>query len=184
MGSPALVETHELEEDYWDNVIDTNLKGALFCARYALGAMRTQGAGVILNVSSLTALMPTARALSYTVSKSALLALTRQLALEDVEQGIRCNAIVLGHVPTGMSGTVQDEMARVMRGPDFVRTQSRGMGNTAMSAAEVASLIVLLCSDEFRLVTGAAIPVDRALSTGLMASTLRYLHSAELIASP
>ena len=185
LGDPPLVDTHDLTEQYWDDVVGTNLKGALFCSRFALTPMLAQRGGVILNIGSLTALMPTARALSYTVSKSALLALTRQLALEYVGDGIRCNAVVLGHVETGMSSTLLDDMARFVRGPTFRRSnESKGMGGTALPAADVAELVALLCSDDCRLITGAAIPVDGALSTGLMASTLRYLHSAELILSP
>ena len=185
LGDPPLIDTHELTEQLWDDVVGTNLKGALFCSRFALDAMRAQRAGVILNVSSLTAVMPTARALSYVVSKSALLTLTRQLALEYVQEGIRCNAVILGHVETGMANTMQDDMARIVRGPAFRRSQKPGgMGETAMPAAEVAELLAVLCSDDCRLITGASIPVDRALSTGLMASTLRYLHSAELIVQP
>ena len=84
-----------------------------------------------------------------------------------------------------MANTMQDDMARFVRGSAFRRSQSpEGMGETAMPAAEVAELLAVLCSDDCRLITGASIPVDRALSTGLMASTLRYLHSAELIVQP
>ena len=95
LGDPPLVDTHDLTEQYWDDVVGTNLKGALFCSRFALTPMLAQHGGVILNIGSLTALMPTARALSYTPRRIGP-ALTRQLALVETYADLRRRR--LGHV--------------------------------------------------------------------------------------
>jgi hypothetical protein len=93
--------------------------------------------------------------------------------------GIRVNAIVLGGGPTPMADRVADEMARVVRGPEYVRPP-RGV---AAPFEEFGRLLTVLCTEEARSITGAVIPVDRGISAGLLTSTMIYLRQGGLLPS-
>jgi NAD(P)-dependent dehydrogenase (short-subunit alcohol dehydrogenase family) len=179
VGSDPVAASHEVSEEDWDDVLDTNLKGAFFCCRYALEHMRRQQDGVILNVSSINAVHAVARMAAYNASKAALLHLSKTLAVEYTGYGIRVNAIVLGGGPTPMADRVADEMARVVRGPEYVRPP-RGV---AAPFEEFGRLLTVLCTEEARSITGAVIPVDRGISAGLLTSTMIYLRQGGLLPS-
>jgi 3-oxoacyl-[acyl-carrier protein] reductase len=84
-----IVDSHEVTEAQWDDVVDTNLKGAFFCCRYALARMRRQQRGVVLNIASINAIEgpAPARMAAYSASKAALVQLSRTLAVEYVHDG-------------------------------------------------------------------------------------------------
>jgi NAD(P)-dependent dehydrogenase (short-subunit alcohol dehydrogenase family) len=175
-GSHPVEASHLVSEADWDEVVDTNLKGAFFCCRHAIGAMRTTGGGVIWNIASINAVQAIARMAAYNASKAALLQLTRTLAVEYGEDNIRVNAIVLGGGGTEMATFVADEMARTMRGPDYERSRPA----PRMDLDDFARLLVLLACDEARLLTGAVVAVDRGISAGLLTSRMIWAKAADL----
>src|SRR5690606_2345450 len=89
-------------EDQWDEVLGVNLKGAWNATRFAIPYMRASGGGSIVNVSSVQALASQQNVLAYTVSKHALLGLTRSIAMDFAKENIRANAVCPGTVDTPM----------------------------------------------------------------------------------
>ncbi|HON19971.1 MAG TPA: SDR family oxidoreductase [Bacteroidales bacterium] len=93
---------HKADMDVWEKVIDVNIKGTFHVIREVLPIMREQGYGRIINFSSVVAQLPTPGVSAYATSKSALLGLTKSLAVENASKGITINAINLGYVSIGM----------------------------------------------------------------------------------
>jgi 2-deoxy-D-gluconate 3-dehydrogenase len=102
--APAL----EVTESDWDAVIDTNLKGAFFCAQAAARQMINQGGGRIINVASQLSVVAAKDRAAYCASKGGLANLTRALALEWIKYGITVNAI--GPGPTETPGLVEADL--------------------------------------------------------------------------
>jgi 3-oxoacyl-[acyl-carrier protein] reductase len=174
VGLPALVDSHEVGEDWWDEIVDTNLKGTFFCCRYALAAMRRQQSGVILNIASINAVSPLMRMQAYNASKAAVVALSRGLAVEYVADGIRVNAILLGGTEGHTGAAVTEAIRERLGGP------GRASDGLLQPPAQVAGALAALASDDCQLVTGACIAIDRTLSAGLAAAQFVYMTSAGL----
>src|ERR1041385_1294545 len=90
------------DDDQWDQVLGVNLKGAWNAARVVIPYLREQGGGTIVNVSSVKALASQQNVFAYTVSKHALLGLTRSIAMDFAHDNIRANAVCPGTVDTPM----------------------------------------------------------------------------------
>lgn len=177
-----ITDFHLLEEDEWDRVVDTNLKGTAFCCRFAIPSMLERGAGVILNIASINAVEGVAHLAPYNASKAGVVQLTRTLAAEYLLSGIRANSIVLGGADGATASRTQDGMARYMRGPDFVRNPEPNplAAIVQQSAPDVAEAFAALCGDDLRLLTGATIALDRAMTAGFTASTLIHMTVSEI----
>ena len=161
---PSLL--HELSVEDWDRVVAVNLRGVFLCTRAVLPLMLKQRQGSIINIASIAGLVgvtPSIPAISanYSASKGAVIAFTRQAAVEYAPDGIRVNAIAPGwHLGTGLG---QEAMAT--RGEtaieDFINKLRAGtpMGRTG-TPAELAGLLIYLASDASRFVTGQIFPHD------------------------
>jgi NAD(P)-dependent dehydrogenase (short-subunit alcohol dehydrogenase family) len=179
----SVSDFHALTEEEWDSVLDTNLKGTAFCCRHAIPHMLKQGGGVLLNIASINAVEALAHMAPYNVSKAGVVQLTRTLAVEYLLQNIRANVIVLGGVEGGTATRTQDALARYMRGPDFVRStrEPDALARLMIQPADdVARVLALLCSDDARLLTGATIALDRAMTAGFTTSMVTHMTVAEL----
>lgn len=150
----------DLEEDAWRLILDTNLTGMFLTCKHVLPIMREQGAGSIVNISSIAA-VAAFPLLAYKVSKAAVNALTTQLAITNADHGIRVNAIMPGLMNTPMaietiasaSGIDRDELIR--------RRDARvPLGHKMGTAWDVAHAALFLASEESRFITGAILPVD------------------------
>ena len=97
--------------DDWAAIVDTNLKGAFFCARAAGKIMAERGGGAIVNLCSLTSFVGIPTAVPYGASKTGLLGITRALATEWAPHGIRVNAIAPGYFRTAMTEVFYDDDA-------------------------------------------------------------------------
>ena len=93
----------DVDEALWDNIMDTNLKGAFFVARAIATGMASRRRGVIINIASLTSYVGVSTAVPYTASKSGILGMTRALATEWGPLGIRVNAIAPGYFRTELT---------------------------------------------------------------------------------
>jgi gluconate 5-dehydrogenase len=102
-GYESVSDSFDVTSDLWDTILETNLKGAFFCAQAAGEKMAAMGGGAIVNVCSLTSSVGVATAVPYTSSKSGLLGMTRALATEWASRGIRVNAIAPGYFRTAMT---------------------------------------------------------------------------------
>jgi NAD(P)-dependent dehydrogenase (short-subunit alcohol dehydrogenase family) len=155
-----------LDMGAWERIMRVNAGSAAMLAKPAIPAMREQGGGAIIHVSSIAAVTAgitgtTNPPLGYKMSKAALNALTQSLALNYASVGIRVNAIVPGLIDTPMG---VDSVAAAFGIPveRYIELRNEavplkgGMG----SAWDVANAAVFLASEEARFVTGVLLPVD------------------------
>lgn len=139
---------------HWDKVLTTNLTGPFLGARACVPQMVARGSGVIINVSSIDALMGREGLHAYAASKAGLRGLGKSLAVELAPQGVRVNTVLPGLVPTPMTSRVSPT--------DFDIPLGR-----AARAEEVAKVVTFLASDGASYVTGAEVVVDGALTARL-----------------
>lgn len=171
--TPPIRSLHEIDETDWDTVVDTNLKGPFFLTRYALKPMLAARRGLVINISSQTAEQATAGMAPYAASKAGLIGLTRSIAVEYLDDGIRANAVILG-------GTATGQEARTMDTRDSGSTPATRVGATKRFEArlytseEVARTLVLLTREDAAPITGASIAIDHAVTAGSLTSA--YIH--------
>ena len=150
-GVEKVCPSIDVEEDLWDRILDTNLKGAFFAAQAAARLMR---GGVILNLCSLTSERGIPTAVPYGSSKTGLVGMTRALAVEWAPLGIRVNALEPGYFRTALTEAFYQNPA----------WQQSMLANIPMQRfGEVDDLVgasVFLCSDAARYITGICLPVD------------------------
>jgi NAD(P)-dependent dehydrogenase (short-subunit alcohol dehydrogenase family) len=142
----------------WRRLVDVNLGGIFFCCREAVGLMRAQGAGVIVNVASELALVGAPECAAYAATKGGVLQLTRALAADHTREGIRVNAVCPGPVDTPLL----DDMIAATPDPEAER---RDIVESTLSGRlgrpeEIARAILFLASDDSSYVVGAALVVD------------------------
>lgn len=147
----------------WRTILGANLDSAFYCCRAAAPYLKKQG-GAIVNISSVAArkgIPPGAEGSSgpYAVAKAGIMALTRQLALELGEFGVRVNCVAPGVIASGRLTKVL-ALAGEDRGPEGPLSQIP-MGRVG-TVAETAALIVALCTDDAAYMTGATIDINGA----------------------
>lgn len=154
----------ETDEEVWDEVMNVNLKSYFLSAKYALPHMQTSGGGVVVNIASVQAFVTQEKVAAYAASKSAILGLTRSIAIDYAPQ-IRCVAVCPGTIDTPM---LQNAFA-LSPDPAAVLKECEGMHLVQRigKAAEVAALIKFLCSDEASFITGEAIRIDGGLGISI-----------------
>ena len=136
----------------WDEVVDTNLKGAFHCCRAAARTMLKQKSGRIVNVSSVVGLMGNPGQANYVASKAGVIGLTKALAREFAPRGVTVNAVAPGFIKTAMTDALTAE-------------QSAAMGAVIPlgrfgDPADVAAVVRFLVSPEAGYVTGQVWNVD------------------------
>ena len=150
----------ETPEPDFDRLYRVNVKGVYLCSRAAVPVMVRQGGGVILNMASVASLIGVEARFAYSMSKGAVLTMTKSVAVDYVKQNVRCNCIcpALIHTPF-----VNGFVAKHHRGheEEALRKLSeyQPMGRMG-TPEEVAYLALYLCSDEASFVTGQAYPLD------------------------
>lgn len=151
-------------EDLWDEVINVNLKSAFLCAKHALPSMVERGRGVVVNVASVQSFISQANAAAYTTSKTALLGLTRSIAV-DYAPDVRCVAVCPGTVDTPMLRWAVQQSPD----PDEVMQEVHAMHPLQRIATpeEVAELIGFLCSEAAGFITGQAYRIDGGLGLSI-----------------
>lgn len=152
--NPVFAPLTELDAATWHKVIDTNLAGPWHLARHALPAIADSGGGAMVMVSSINAFLGMKGAAAYGVSKAALNQMTRQLALEWGDRGVRVNAVA--------PGTTRTDMIRALTERDgfeqgvIARTPLRRLGEPG----DVAAAIAFLAGPAARHITGQILIVD------------------------
>ena len=144
----------EATDEDWLRSASINLMSMINMCRFAVPQMKSGGGGSIINVSSVTALRPKTRSSSapYTVNKSAVVGLTRAMAIDHAADNIRVNCIMPGLMwtPRAASGSTDMRETRRTSTPLPIEGQSWDIGWAAL----------YLASDEARFVTGIVLPVD------------------------
>ncbi|HWE99349.1 MAG TPA: SDR family NAD(P)-dependent oxidoreductase [Caulobacteraceae bacterium] len=152
-----------LEEAAFDRIMAVNLKGMWLTIKAALPAMREQGGGAIVNISSLAARAGGIQ-LAYEVSKAGVNRLTTSVAISNARYGIRCNAIEPGLMDTPMAidgiARASGRTTQEVRDERNARVPLRGRMGTAWDTAHAA---LFLASDEAGFISGAVLPVDGAM---------------------
>ena len=157
---PPEVPILEVTEADWDRAMAVNLKGPFLCAQAAARQMMRQGAGAIINISSLGSTVVMHDIAAYCATKGGLESLTRALALELAPYGIRVNAIAPGHIDT------EDNLAWVAAVPGREdRFRARIALGRLGKIEEVASIAVFLASDASGYITGQVIFVEGGIMT-------------------
>ncbi len=153
-GTEQICPSLEVSEEVWDRILDTNLKGAFFAAQAAARVMRQGGGGAIVNICSLTSAVGVPGAAPYGASKSGLLGMTRALATEWAQFGIRVNAVGPGYFRT--------ELTEVFyRDPAWQEAMRARIPAGRFGALEdLVGATVFFCSDASRYVTGQILYVD------------------------
>ncbi|HTI07853.1 MAG TPA: SDR family oxidoreductase [Puia sp.] len=147
--------TQECTQDNWERTLAINLTGTWLCMKHELPHMLKQGKGAIVNCASVAGLIGFPGLPAYVASKHAVIGLTRTAALENAKLGVRINAVCPGVIKTPMVDrlTGKDKTAE----QQFVNMEPVGRFG---EPAEVAEVVVWLCSDAASFVTGHAMPVD------------------------
>jgi NAD(P)-dependent dehydrogenase (short-subunit alcohol dehydrogenase family) len=154
LGKVALDTTLE----HWNAVMSVNVTGTFLWIRECLRPMTARKRGAIVTIASQLAEAGGRNNVSYVTSKGAVVALTKAVALDYVDHGIRCNAVLPGATETPL---LQRSMGR-QPDPDAARARSRArhaMGRFGRPE-EIAAAILYLASDDASFVTGVALPVD------------------------
>ncbi len=144
----------DVDEALWDKIVDTNLKGAFFCAQAAARLMQASRRGAILNICSLTSFVGIPTAVPYSSSKTGLLGMTRALSVEWAPLGIRVNAIAPGYFRTAMTeGFYADPN---WRDSMLAKIPLGRFGDLD----DLVGAAIFLVSDASRYVTGHCVSVD------------------------
>jgi NAD(P)-dependent dehydrogenase (short-subunit alcohol dehydrogenase family) len=152
--NPVFGPLIDIQEDAWDKIMALNLKGYLFAAQRAARAMTAAGKGAIVNVSSTGGVRASPGLGAYSVSKAAVIMLTRVLARELAPAGVRVNAIAPALIETKFSEVL-------WKTPEILERYlaSTPMGRTGQPE-EVAGAVVYFCSDAASYVTGQTLVLD------------------------
>lgn len=160
----------DVTAEQWNAVMDVNLRGAFFGCKHVIPYMQRSGGGAIVNVASNAGLLPRAHDPVYSISKAALVALTKSLALSHSVDRIRVNAVCPGPVErTGMmNADLEASSDRAATAAAFIAAAPLCRAEGRMVAPEeVAEAICYLTSDEATLVTGTALAIDGGKSLGV-----------------
>jgi NAD(P)-dependent dehydrogenase (short-subunit alcohol dehydrogenase family) len=162
-GILSVADVVATNEDEWDRVFAVNVKGTFLISRATIPLLRAAGGGAIVNVSSVHALASVERCAAYAASKGAVLALSRQMAIDYAADGIRVTPLIVGSVDTEMSN---QHAAAFGLPPSHAEPDKHALGRMA-TPAEIASVIRFLVSPDAAFITGSPLIADGGLLTRL-----------------
>jgi 3-oxoacyl-[acyl-carrier protein] reductase len=148
----------KMKEESWDQVLDTNLKGAFTCINAVSRPMMKQRWGRIVNISSVIGFMGNAGQVNYAAAKAGLIGLTRSAARELASRSITVNGVAPGYIDTDMTSELTPEIKEKI----LAEIPLGSMG----SAEDVAAAVAFLVTDEARYVTGQFLHVNGGMFMG------------------
>jgi 3-oxoacyl-[acyl-carrier protein] reductase len=144
-----------MSDEDWRVVIETNLSGTFHTCRAAARGMMKRRSGSIVNVSSIVGLHGNPGQANYSASKAGIIGLTKALARELGNRGVRANVVAPGYVDTRLTQVIADEMKELM------------LANTPLGRfgrpEDIAGAVRFLCSDDASFITGEVLLVDGGL---------------------
>jgi NAD(P)-dependent dehydrogenase (short-subunit alcohol dehydrogenase family) len=154
----------DCEPAEWDRVFDVNVRGTFLMSKFLLPSMLTAGFGVIVNTASAAGLIGLPDRAAYCASKGAVIALTKQIAVQYAANGIRCNCVCPGTVDSPWVARLLDEADDpVARRASLVERQPMGRLG---SPDEIAQAAIYLASDAAAFMTGAELVIDGGITAG------------------
>ena len=142
----------DITESRWEEVIDTDLNGVFYCVRHVLPAMISRKSGCIITLGSMWGQTGASCEAAYSAAKAGVIGFTKALAKEVGPSGIRVNCVSPGMIDTEMNSAVSEEAREAIAG-------DTPLGRTGR-AAEVASVIRFLASDDAGFITGQVTAVN------------------------
>jgi len=158
-GIGKFANSHEMPFEDWARIIGVNLTGTFLVAQAVLPHL-LDGGGNIVNIASNAGLKGVPYGAAYCASKGGVVQLTKALAAEYIDRGVRVNCIA----PGGIRTPLQKAFYQLPEGadPDVLRRLMTPLGRS--TPEEVAALVAFVASDEGRYMTGAVVPIDGGLS--------------------
>jgi len=144
-----------MSEQDWEDVLNTNLKGAFLCTKAAAKIMLKKRSGKIINISSVSGVTGNAGQANYCSAKAGLIGLTKATAKELASRGITCNAVAPGAIESKMTEVLPEKVKE-----SYLKSIPLGRFGTP---AEVAEVVGFLASDSSNYVTGQVINIDGGL---------------------
>lgn len=169
-GIGMVKQVPDVSEEDWDRCLDTNLKAAFFGVKFAIPHMRRSGGGAIVNMASNAGLLPRAHDPVYSISKLALVGLTKSLALSHAPDRIRVNCVCPG--PVAQTDMMENDLAAQ---PDPLAAARKCIAASPLAHAwermitpeEIAEAVLYLVSDVALMVTGTSLAIDGGKSLGV-----------------
>jgi NAD(P)-dependent dehydrogenase (short-subunit alcohol dehydrogenase family) len=163
-GIGSTTDVVACEPDEWDRVMTVNVKSVYLGCKYAIPHMIEQGGGVIINTASVAGMVGIVKRAAYCASKGAVIALTRQMAIEYVKQNIRVNCLCPGTVDSPwVERLLQQTDDRVAARQALEARQPMGRLGTPQ---EVAAAALYLASDDAAFITGTGLVIDGGWTAG------------------
>ena len=151
--NPTAYPLTATSDDYWNKLVNTNLKGTYLISRAAIPLLSNSPGASIVNVSSTMGLQAAPEYAIYCATKFGIVGFTKALALELGPKGIRVNAVAPGYIDTPSN-------AGVVAGPEAVKAQVDRVALGRMGTGEeVADVVAFLFSEESRYMTGAVVEI-------------------------
>jgi len=157
--------THETSTEVWDAIFNTNVRGTFFMSRQVLPHMVERGEGCIVNNSSIAGLKAVPGLAAYNASKGAITQLTKSMALEYADQGIRINAVCPGTCETPLIDKSRAEMVGAGLDEETIAGVTQRFINYHPMGRfgkpeEIAHAVLFLCSSENTFMTGTMLSID------------------------
>ncbi len=164
----------DVEEDFWDKVIDVNLKSVMLTSKHAIPKMIEAGGGAIVNLSSIVGLRAGSGRPShpYAASKGGIIGLSNSMAVHYGRDNIRVNCIAPGHIRSPMVARHSTEEMLDLR-------RRAGPLGTEGTPWDVAWAALFLASEEARWISGTTLPVDAGLLAATPLAMFPYLRDPE-----
>lgn len=173
-----------LDDDLSDfhRVIDVNLHSVLLGSRFAGRHMARHGGGVIINNASIAGIMPGQALVSYRASKAAVIHLSKCIAIDLAEYGIRVNCLAPGHIRTPLTaftlpGMSEEQMIKIRDALAPVWDSNQPLKRHG-SPQDVAQTVLFLSTDRAAQITGVVLPIDGGITAGDPVNHLRELFEA------
>lgn len=151
----------DMPVDHLDDVLNLDLRGGFLCCQQEVRAMHENGSGAIVNISSVSGLLGNPGLASYNIAKHGVLGLTKDLALEEIGNNIRVNAVCPGATETPLIAnfkkTDPEAFAQILKNANIPA------GRLA-TPEEIGNVVAFLCSDLASYIVGASIVVDGGVS--------------------
>lgn len=164
-GIPHIGKADTTSEADFDKVMSIIVKGAYNCLFAAIPQLRANGGGVILNISSVAALVGIADRFVYSTAKGAIRSMTMSVAKDYINENIRCNSISPARVHTPFVDSFLEKNYPDNKAEMFEKlSKTQPIGRMATSE-EIATLALYLCSDEASFITGVDYPIDGGFTT-------------------